>query len=183
MEWHELGRGAEPELGLRSQRIIWGGCDPGRNSLGCGNSLSLSQAADADRAKAPVSRRLRSRADDAIAGVIRRFDDPGGCGRHIYGLGTTLQPEPSQCWMIELLIIQPTAHTSSLATAAASFIKKLSGAGTMVHELPSQCSARVCSPWATSFPIAQRSFGAIAVTVANPSALKRPVSCARTRVH
>jgi hypothetical protein len=63
--------------------------------------------------------------------------------------------------MIELLIIRPTAHTSSLATAAASFIKKLSDAATMVHDVPSQCSARVCSPWATSFPIAQMSFGAM----------------------
>ena len=67
--------------------------------------------------------------------------------------------------MIERLIIHPTAHTSSLATAAASFITKLSGAGTMAHELPFQCSARVSLPWATSFPIAQMSFSEIAVTV------------------
>ena len=31
MEWHELGRGAESKLGRRSQRIVWGGCDTGRN--------------------------------------------------------------------------------------------------------------------------------------------------------
>jgi hypothetical protein len=45
-------------------------------------------------------------------------------------LGTILQREPSQCSMIETLIIQPTAQTSLLATAAASFMRKL-GAGPM----------------------------------------------------
>lgn len=89
--------------------------------------------------------------------------NPAGSGYRIYALGTTLQVEPSQCWMTELLMIQPTVHTSSLATAAASFIKNLSGAETMVQDVPFQCSARVWSPWATSFPIAQMSFGAMAV--------------------
>src|SRR5437870_3144643 len=59
MEWHELGPAAEPKFGRRSQRIVCGGCDTRRNSLGCGNSLSLSPAADADRAKAAVAAELR----------------------------------------------------------------------------------------------------------------------------
>src|SRR6266536_6471101 len=155
MERQEVCCGAESKIGRRSQRIVWGECDHERNSLGCGNSLSLSPAADADRAKAPVSRRLR-----LSRGRLNQNSDPchdkcnAGKQRdsrlaRIYGLGTTLQLVPSQCWMIELLIIHPTAHTSSLATAAASFIEKLVGAGMMLHAVPFQCSVRVFSPLST----------------------------------
>src|SRR5207248_8565019 len=59
MEWHELGDGAESKPGRRSQRIVCGGCDTERNSLGCGNSLSLPAAADAGRAKAALTAELR----------------------------------------------------------------------------------------------------------------------------
>src|SRR3954466_9516890 len=59
MERHELGDGAESKLGRRSQRIVCGGCHARRNSLGCRNSLSLSPAAHADRAKAALSSQLR----------------------------------------------------------------------------------------------------------------------------
>src|SRR5438093_3708076 len=41
-----------------------------------------------------------------------------------------------------LLLLCPTAHTSSLATAATSNRRSPSGTGSTVHVSPSQCSAR-----------------------------------------
>src|SRR5437588_11282525 len=86
MEWHELGPAAEPKFGRRSQRIICGGCDTERNSLGRGNSLSLSSAADADRAKAAVAAELRLTRSQQIQRVVsfgrygRAAILPCGCG-------------------------------------------------------------------------------------------------------
>jgi hypothetical protein len=71
--------------------------------------------------------------------------------------------------MIDAEIIQPTAHTSSDATAATLFMRKLRGAGTRLQAAPFQCSVSVLSPSSTKLPTVQMASDETAETAASPS--------------
>src|SRR5438552_8265169 len=100
----------------------------------------------------------------AVTPVRKLFPFVEGSG---FGLATRLHELPSQCWVSVLLPAEPMAHTSEeelAVTPAKRPSPEMGAVGTMVHEVPFQCSAKGPSSPSPTAPTAHTSFEFTAAT-------------------